>query len=111
MHSLYLVFTVVIHFWFLINICSHAKGEAFPKSTKSSLQPPTNSLPSTNPAPTNETSSHTSMSTTPPIDSSLPTENSQQPETSTKHVQRESSSYWTIHAIGICHLFLHDHNF
>ncbi|QCE14727.1 hypothetical protein DEO72_LG11g1732 [Vigna unguiculata] len=63
------------------------KVKRFRNPQKSSLQPPTNSLPSTNPAPTNETSSHTSMSTTPPIDSSLPTENSQQPETSTKHAR------------------------
>ncbi|QCD93812.1 hypothetical protein DEO72_LG5g1888 [Vigna unguiculata] len=41
------------------------------------------------------------MSTTPPIDSSLHTENSQQHETSTKHIRHESSSYWTVHAIDL----------
>ncbi|XP_027909834.1 uncharacterized protein LOC114169024 isoform X1 [Vigna unguiculata] len=77
------------------------KVKRFQNPHKSLLQPPANSLPSTNPVPTNETSSHTSMSITPPIDSSLPTENSQQPKTSTKYVQRESSSYWTVHAIDL----------
>jgi len=83
------------------------KVKRFQNPQKSSLQPPTNSLPSTNPTPTNETSSNTSMITTPPIDSSLPTENSQQPETSTQHVRRESSSYWIVHAIGICHIYFY----
>jgi len=83
------------------------KVKRFRNPQKSSLQPPANSLPSTNPAPTNETSSHTSMSTKPPIDSSLPTKNSKQHETSTKHIRHESSSYWTIHAIGICHIYFY----
>ena len=69
------------------------KVKRFRNPQKSSLQPPANSLPSTNPAPTN--------------DSSLPTENSQQPETYTKHVRRESSSYWTVQAIGICHIYFY----
>ncbi|KAJ1440762.1 putative transposase, Ptta/En/Spm, plant [Sesbania bispinosa] len=41
------------------------------------------------------------MNTTPPIDSSLPTENPQQSETPRQHVGRESSSYWTVHAIDL----------
>lgn len=65
--------------------------------------------PSTNPTmsesievqPTNETSSHDSWNST----QSMPTENTEQPTTSKKHVGRESSSYWNVDAIGICHLF------
>ncbi|KAJ1393757.1 hypothetical protein SESBI_34719 [Sesbania bispinosa] len=53
------------------------------------------------PSPTNETSSHATMNTTLPVDSSLPTENPQQSETPRQHVGRESSSYWTVHAIDL----------
>lgn len=48
-----------------------------------------------NPSPTHQTSSHTS----------IPTKNAQETETSKQHVGHESSSYWTIHAIGICYSY------
>ncbi|WVZ06440.1 hypothetical protein V8G54_019786 [Vigna mungo] len=47
--------------------------------------------------PTNETSSHDSLNSTP----SMPTENTEQPTTSKKHVGRESSSYWNVDAIDL----------
>ncbi|WVZ09477.1 hypothetical protein V8G54_014007 [Vigna mungo] len=61
--------------------------------------------PSTNPTmsesievqPTNETSSHDSWNST----QSMPTENTEQPTTSKKHVGRESSSYWNVDAIDL----------
>ncbi|WVZ03366.1 hypothetical protein V8G54_024172 [Vigna mungo] len=59
--------------------------------------------PSTNPTmsesievqPTNETSSHDSLNSTP----SMPTKNIEQPTTSKKHVGHESSSHWNVDAI------------
>ncbi|WVZ13619.1 hypothetical protein V8G54_011185 [Vigna mungo] len=61
--------------------------------------------PSTNPTmsesievqPTNETSSHDSWNST----QSMPTENTEQPTTSKKHVGRDSSSYWNVDAIDL----------
>ncbi|KOM44166.1 hypothetical protein LR48_Vigan05g177100 [Vigna angularis] len=49
------------------------------------------------PSPTNETSSHDSLNSTP----SMPTENIEQPTTSKKHVGRESSSFWIVDAIDL----------
>ncbi|KOM25896.1 hypothetical protein LR48_Vigan205s003300 [Vigna angularis] len=49
------------------------------------------------PSPTNETSSHDSLNSTP----SMPTENIERPTTSKKHVGRESSSYWNVNAIDL----------